>query len=58
MLEKANKLILLKKKGIFINYNKQIIIYYRIYIFNIYKTIFSNNIDFYKNIPSNIIENY
>jgi hypothetical protein len=56
--KKTNKLILLGRKGIFIDYNKQTIAYYKIYIPDIYKTIISSNIDFFKNIPRNTIRNY
>jgi hypothetical protein len=56
--EKTNKLISFRKKGIFINYNKYIIIYYQIYAPDMYKMIISNNIDFYENIPGNSIGNY
>jgi hypothetical protein len=47
-----------RREGIFIGYNKYIIIYYRIYTPDIYKIIILNNINFYKNILRNLIKNY
>jgi hypothetical protein len=58
IFEKVNKLILLRKERIFMGYNKYTISHYRIYISNIYKMIILNNINFYKNIPKNLIRNY
>jgi hypothetical protein len=56
--KKANKLIPLGREGIFISYNKQITLYYRIYTLDIHKTIISSNMDFFENTPRNIIKNY
>jgi hypothetical protein len=56
--EKTNKLIFPKRERIFINYDNQIISYYKIYTLDIYKTIISSNIDFFENTLGNIIGNY
>jgi len=50
--------MLIKRKRVFIGYNKYTISYYKFYIFNIYITIISSNIKFFKNIPDSSINNY
>jgi len=47
-----------RRKGVFIRYNKHTISYYNLYIFNIYITIISSNIKFFKDILDNSINNY
>jgi hypothetical protein len=56
--ERADKLISLGREGIFIGYDKQTILYYRIYTLDIHKTIISSNVDFFENTPRNTIRNY
>jgi hypothetical protein len=56
--ERIDKLILLGRKRIFINYNKQTILYYKIYALDIYKIIISSNMDFFENTPGSTIKNY
>jgi hypothetical protein len=56
--ERADKLIPLGRKGIFINYDKQITSYYKVYAPDIYKTIISSNMDFFENTPGSTIGNY
>ena len=46
------------REGIFIEYNKHTIFYYKLYISNIYIIIISSNIKFFKNILDNSINNY
>jgi len=47
-----------KREKVFIEYNKHTTSYYKLYIFNIYITIIFNNVKFFKDIPSNFINNY
>jgi len=55
---KQDKLMSIKREGIFIRYNKYTTFYYRLYIPNIYITIIFNNVKFFKDIPDSSINNY
>ena len=48
----------ISRDGIFIGYNKNTIAYYRVYALNIYTTIISSNIKFFKDLPGSSIKNY
>jgi len=48
----------IRKEGVFIEYNKHITSYHKLYVSNIYIIIISNNIKFFKDIPDNSINNY
>jgi len=58
LFSKQDKLIFIRREGIFMGYNKHTISYYRLYISNIYIIIIFSNIKFFKDIPNSSINNY
>jgi len=55
---RQDKLMPIRREGIFIGYNKHTTFYYKLYISNIYITIIFSNIKFFEDIPGNFINNY
>ena len=55
---KQDKFMPIRREGVFMGYNKYIIFYYKLYISNIYITIISSNIKFFKDILDSSINNY